>query len=625
MTFVRVGVQTEVHAPNQDSEQPANCEGPVGDRCGTVKLEPMWTSTFLREQQEADSDLKVIFGWKKASERKPLWEDVSPQSRAVKELWAQWDRLLFRNGVLCSKWESDVGDQTTNQVVLPESLRQTAFEAHHSHMTASHRGVRKTISALQSRYYWPGLTSAVHSLVTRCHACASKKTWGKKRRAPLKQYVVGAPMERIAIDILGPLPETPRKNNFILVVSDYFTKWTESYPIPNQEATTVAEKLVDDFICRFGVPRQLHSDQGTNFESKVFAEICKLLDIEKTRTTPLHPQSDGQVERFNRTLVEMLRGKIKEDQKDWDLQLPACMMAYRGAVHESTGVSPNLLMLGRELEVPLDVITEAPPDASPLKIDYAQAVQKRLASAHDLARRHLNKAAMRQKRNYDKRLAGRPFSTGDSVWLHNVKRKRGRNPKLDCPWEGPYLVISVLSDVVYRIQKSKKAKPKVVHSDRLKPYLGPPLEGWITERQTELSNQREGSKEASDVDSPVFVEDRQSAPVSDGEGVELVETESTLGGEETGATLRPENDDATPRLQSDCNGGDNHDQPDDVREPEPQVELPMASADSSNSEDLNCQTVEPTVQVVPEADSSAHGRPSRQRKPPNWYGTWVAG
>ena len=126
-------------------------------------------------------------------------------------------------------------------------------------------------------------------------------------------------MERIAIDILGPLPETPRKNKFTLVVSDYFAKLTESYPIPNQEATTVAEKLMSEFICRFGVPRQLHSDQGTNFESNVFAEVCKLLDIEKTHSTPLHPQSDGQVERFNKTIIEMLRGKIKEDQKDWDL------------------------------------------------------------------------------------------------------------------------------------------------------------------------------------------------------------------------------------------------------------------------------------------------------------------
>ena len=333
MSFVRVGVQTAMHVPNQDIELPANCQGPVGDRCATVKLKPMWTSNILREQQEADVVLKVIIGWKKASEGKPLLEDVLPQSRAVKTLWSQWDRLLFRNGVLCRKWENDVGDQITNQVVLPDTLRQTAFEAHHSHTTASHRGVRKTRSALQSFYYWPGLASAVHRLVASffCFCLWIKENVGKETSFAFKQYVVRAPMERIAIDIPGPLPETPRKNKFVLVFSDYFTKWTESYPIPNQEAATVAEKLVSEFICRFGVPRELHSDQGTNFESKVFAEICKLLDIEKTCTTPLRPQSDGQVGRFNRTLVEMLRGKIKEDQKDWDLQLPACMMAYRSA------------------------------------------------------------------------------------------------------------------------------------------------------------------------------------------------------------------------------------------------------------------------------------------------------
>ena len=127
-----------------------------------------------------------------------------------------------------------------------------------------------------------------------------------------------------------------------------------------------------------------------------------------------------------------MHGKIKEGQNDLNLQLPASMMAFRGLVHESTGVTPNLLTLGSELEVFLDAITEAP----------------------DLARRYLNKAAIRQKRNYDKRLAGRPFTVVDSVWLHNVRRKKGRNAKLDCPWEGPYLVISVLSDVVYRIRKS---------------------------------------------------------------------------------------------------------------------------------------------------------------------------
>ena len=103
MSFVYVGIQTEMHVPNQDNDQPTNCEGPVGERCATVKLELTWTSTFLRQQQEIDSNLKIIIGWKKTDERKPLWEDVSPQGRAVKTLWSQWDRHLFRNGVLCCK------------------------------------------------------------------------------------------------------------------------------------------------------------------------------------------------------------------------------------------------------------------------------------------------------------------------------------------------------------------------------------------------------------------------------------------------------------------------------------------------------------------------------------------
>lgn len=117
------------------------------------------------------------------------------------------------------------------------------------------------------------------------------------------------------MDILGPLPLNPRGNRYVLVVTDYFTKWSESYATPNQEAATVAEKFMSEFVCRFGVPCELHSDQGTNFESKVMAEVCKLLDFEKTRTSPMHPQSDDQVERFNRTLIKILRGKLKGNLK----------------------------------------------------------------------------------------------------------------------------------------------------------------------------------------------------------------------------------------------------------------------------------------------------------------------
>ena len=299
--------------------------------------------------------------------------------------------------------------------ILPRNLQETVLNVNHNHTTASHWGVNKTIASMKARYYWPGLTSHVKKWVTICHGCAAKKSWEKKRRSPLQQYIVGAPMERLAVDILGPLPLTPPGNRYVLVVTDYFTKWTESYAIPNQEAATVAENLVSEFVCRSGVPHELHSDQGTNFESKVKAEVCKLLDIEKTRTSPLHPESDGQVERYNRTLIEVLRGKIQENQEDWDLQLKTCMMAYRSSVHESTGETPNMLMLGREVEVPFDVITEPPPDSPPLTTEYALALQQRLLGAHELARRHLGKAAERQKRNYDKHASSKPFRVGDSV------------------------------------------------------------------------------------------------------------------------------------------------------------------------------------------------------------------
>ena len=129
-------------------------------------------------------------------------------------------------------------------------------------------------------------------------------------------------MERIATDILGPLPETDKRNRYILVISDYFTKWVEAFPIPDQRAETVAKCLVDEVIRRFGVPNYIHSDQGRQFESELYQEVSFLLDIKKTRTTPYHPQSDGMVERFNKTLEALLHAFVNEEHSDWDERLP---------------------------------------------------------------------------------------------------------------------------------------------------------------------------------------------------------------------------------------------------------------------------------------------------------------
>ena len=200
----------------------------------------------------------------------------------------------------------------------------------HEGPTNGHLGVAKTLAKLRSRYYWNNCREDMENLCRSCSLCTSRNNPRRKNRAPLTKHTVGLTLERIGINILGPLPKSCSGMRYTLVVVDHFTKWAEAYPMKNQEAETGAEKLVDGFITRFGVPRQIHTDQGKPFESKLFQELCQVLGIDKTRTTGFHPQSDGLVERFNRTLENMLSKFVSESQRDWDLYL--CLPWLTGRV-----------------------------------------------------------------------------------------------------------------------------------------------------------------------------------------------------------------------------------------------------------------------------------------------------
>ena len=252
--------------------------------------------------------------------------------------------------------------------------------------------------------------------------------------------------------------------------------------MPNQEATTVADVFVREFCCRFGMPKELHSDQGRNFESRVFQQTMQLFGVSKTRTCAYNPKSDGMVERYNRTLLSIVSLMLDpiRNQTDWDEQLPFVGFAYRSAQHESTGESPNMMMLGREVRTPIDLVVEGPEceEDEVEYTDYAWELRDRLRRVHQSAREVLKSAAERQKRNYDRTAVGTRYKVEDFVWLLNHQRKVGLSTKLRLPWEGPFLVLGKLSDVHYRIQRSPRSKCKVVHADNLKLYTGPRLEAW---------------------------------------------------------------------------------------------------------------------------------------------------
>jgi len=202
------------------------------------------------------------FDWKKAQSKdcnleqiiKMKADTVSPivrddHSTVMKRLIGQWENILVKDGVLYRKFEKDSGDVQL-QFVVPANMQKKLVKELHAGVGGGHLGVKKTSLKVKDRFYWSDWSQDVEICCAECVACASKKNPTKLPRAPLVSIKTGAPLEKVALDILGPLPKTSRGNQYIVVISDYFTKWTEAYPLRNHKAKTIAKKLVEEFICR---------------------------------------------------------------------------------------------------------------------------------------------------------------------------------------------------------------------------------------------------------------------------------------------------------------------------------------------------------------------------------------
>ena len=454
-----VGVVTTRYQKRKMSENESN-EGSKVERI------PKLQDNILYEHQSKDPNLKILIDLM-VKGVKPEWNDISSFSPCVKFYWNRWDQILSK------KFESDRGDKVCSQIIIPQSLVPVVLEQLHDSVTGGHLGVKKTFNKIREKYHWYRMYRDVERWCQKCDICNSRKMSQRRAKAPMKIYNVGAPLERVAVDIMGPLPITKMGNRYLLVIGDYFTKWVEAIPLKNQEANAVASELVDKFVSIFGVPIQIHSDQGTNFESCVFQEMCTILGIEKTRTTVMYPQSDGMVERSNRTLENMLACFVSKHQRDWDEFIPLLLMAYRSSEHESTKVSPNKMMFGREINLPIDLLLGKPEkEIVNNATEFAYDLEDKLEKIHEFARENLNLSSERIKRYYDKNVNTNSYEKGEKVWYYKPQRKSGLNPKLQRPWIGPVKIVDKINDVLYRIRLVPNGAPKVVHHNKLKPYLG---------------------------------------------------------------------------------------------------------------------------------------------------------
>ena len=258
-------------------------------QCGRENHNDEVAMEELQGEQLRDPHIEPVLRAKETT-IKPTADEIKAMGLPSRRLFQLWEQLTITNGLLSRQYETPDGSRVFPQLVVPASRRKKILKDMHEGVIGGHLGEEKSLARVKEQCYWPGHYNDVKNWCRTCPNCTAHKSPPHKARAPLRHIIAGAPMQIVAVDILGSFPESQTGNYYFLVAGDYFTRWVEAYPIPNQEAATIAKKLTDEFFFRFSPAEQLHSDQGRQFESELVSEVCKLLGIHKSRTTPYHSQ-----------------------------------------------------------------------------------------------------------------------------------------------------------------------------------------------------------------------------------------------------------------------------------------------------------------------------------------------
>jgi transposase InsO family protein len=412
-------------------------------------------------QQCSPSDVAEVY--KHVKEGKDIPEEIISQSgMELKQLAAIRNRLhIGDDGVLVA--DLQIGRRRRLCAVCPSHWRRDVIWNTHK---LAHQGMNRTLWRLKLDWYWPGMTTDVRRQVRTCGICQAAKHGRKTKPTRRQRLYAGRPWQLVSVDLVGPFSKTKRGNTMVLVIADHFTRWRDAIPIPDGTAQTVAQALEERVFCYFGVPEQLHADQGAQFESKLMQELCATWGINKTRTTPYHPEGNGVVERGNRDLGDSLRSLLLGgEESEWDLLLPHIMRSIRASPHHTTGETANYLMFGRELRLPDQLVYGSKVPPAETREVYAVKLQERLQRVHDALRQQQQDA---RTRDHDSPAA---FNEGDYVLMINKRLKKGQTAKLAPKYVGPYKVLQVFPNRTYQIGRDGQAS--IENERRLKAFHGP--------------------------------------------------------------------------------------------------------------------------------------------------------
>ena len=389
---------------------------------------------------------------------------------ALKSWLRHYDQYFLHDEILYRALGNRSNSHPQHVILIPSGLQAKILKTLHDGPLGGHLGITRTEERVRKQFYWPGIRKTITKHIQLCKVCNHKNSPLNSNPAPLGHITVSQPFTFWAMDYMGPLPETSRRNKHILVIVDHFTKWCEAFATPDQKASTVAPILVSRIFSRFGPPAVLHSDQGRNFESTLLHEICNFMGITKTRTTSYHPQCDGQTERQNRTIQAMLSAFASNRRDDWDLWLDSVTFAYNTSRHDALGISPYEVVFGQLPRLPVELELGMPLTNPSTQSEYLVSARSAFNDVRRIAEEHLSKASEKQARLNQPTNTWRLFKSGETVML-----KRPKGWKFGNKWVGPYRILNRVGED-YRIV-SKGGKEMVVHHDQLKHSYIPFQEG----------------------------------------------------------------------------------------------------------------------------------------------------
>ncbi|XP_035264283.1 uncharacterized protein LOC118222647 [Anguilla anguilla] len=503
------------------------------------------------------------------AERRREHGDVVVLLREWKKLYLDIDGILYRQTA------------KRRQLVLPQEFHPFVYKELHEEM--GHLGAERTLSLVRERFFWPRMQSDVEHYVTEVCECLKRRQPCKRTRAPLTTIKTTYPFELVSIDFLH-LEPSKQGYEYILVIMDHYTRFAQAYATKNKSSRTVAEKLFEDFVLKFGFPTRFHHDQGREFNNKLMARLHELCGIQNSKTTPYHPQGNGQVERFNRTLLSMLRCLPEEQKADWRKTLPKVVHAYNCTKHDTTGYSPFYLLFGRSPRLPIDLMFNLNPDNTENTYDeYVQRWRNQMAEAYQIASQAVEKHAERGRSHYDKKVYGTDLQPGGRVLIRNLS-ERGGPGKLRSHWEDKiHVVVGKKNEdsPVFEIRpEDGKGNNRIVHRNLLLPCDSLPLSPVVGARKRKRHARR-----------PQQWHYANQGPEDSDEEYEGVLIPMTLSGKKNSSTAESQEDMDLGRRPTDGAGGEVVGEPEQAQDSVTSAQESTASeTESSGQEEQDSST-----------------------------------